>query len=146
MDAPLPIEPQTADRRRQRVHALEPDEHLLPDRERKHLDLARGSRCVHRERRRTRTLRAHERRACGNLETQALDCADELQLHYLRTAHDGHGQLIAMLGEHHVLGPNDDGRFVAAAQRPGPTIDLEERLTELDIAEAVRTEQQIRGA
>ena len=51
-----------------------------------------------------------------------------------------------MLGEHHVLGPHDDGRLVAAAQRAGPAIDLKERLAELHVAIAVGAEQQVRGA
>ena len=127
------------------MHALESDEYLLPDREREHLDVARRPRRVDRERGGARALRARERRSRRNLETQTLDRADELQLHHRGAAHDGHGQLVAVLGEHHVLGTNDDRGFVAVAQRPRPAIDLEERLAELHVAITVRAQQQVRG-
>ena len=48
--------------------------------------------------------------------------------------------------EHDVLGPHDDGCFVAAAQRVGPTINLEIRLAELNVAISVGAQQKVRGA
>ena len=53
---------------------------------------------------------------------------------------------IAHRREHDVLGAHDDGRFVAAAQRVGPAVDLEVRLAELHVAIPVRAEQEIRAA
>ncbi len=91
-------------------------------------------------------LRARERRARRDFEPQPLDRADELQLDHRPAADDGHHELVAMLGEHDVLGPHDDGRFVAAAQRPRPAVHLEVRLAELHVAMAVRAEHQVRRA
>ena len=125
---------------------LKPTNTCWPIVERQNLDLARRARSVDRERRRAWAPRARERRVCRNLESQALDSADELQLDHRGAADDGHGQLVAMLREHDVLGAHDDRSLVAAAQRTRPAIDLEKRLAELHVAETIRAEQQVRGA
>ena len=91
-------------------------------------------------------LRARERLRRVHLEAQPLARADELQLDDLAHADDGHGQEIAHRREHDVLGPHDDGRLVAAAQRVRPAVHLEVRLAEPHVAIAVRPEQQIRAA
>src|SRR5262249_7247739 len=91
-------------------------------------------------------LRARERRARRDVEAQTLDRTDELELNDRPAADDRHHELVAMLGEHDVLGPHDHGRFVAAAQRSRPAIDLEERLAELHVAVTIRPEHQIRRA
>ena len=81
-----------------------------------------------------------------HLEAQPLARAAEFELDDLAHADDGHGQEIAHRREHDVLGAHDDGRFVAAAQRVGPAVDLEVRLAELHVAIPVRTEQEVGAA
>src|SRR5262245_50693566 len=51
-----------------------------------------------------------------------------------------------MLGKHDVFRPHDDRGLVAAAQRARPPVHREERLAQLHVVVAVRTEHEIRRA